>query len=300
MTKKRALGKGLSALLEHSGTDITSNSREVHLDSDVLGSVSKVRIADIEANPFQPRTEFDKEPLIELSKSIAEHGIIQPITLRKMGRGKYQIISGERRFRASQIAGLKEVPCYIRVADDQTMLEMALVENIQREDLNAIEISISYQRLIEECSLTQEELSKKVGKNRSTISNYLRLLNLPPMIQSGLQNKKISMGHARALITISDDKKAEKIYKLILSDGLSVRVVEQLAKGKEIDGTDNVPTNKGGRPSLSFEQQRFKSGISRLLDKKVSLKSGNNGSGSIVIPFDNDDDLRRIAHALDI
>jgi ParB family chromosome partitioning protein len=300
MSKKRALGKGLSALLEHAETDITMPaSNGSVLEKDVLGSVSKIKIADIEANPFQPRTEFEKEPLIELSKSIAEHGIIQPLTVRKMGRGQYQIISGERRFRASQLAGLEEVPCYIRLADDQTMLEMALVENIQREDLNAVEIGISYQRLIEECSLTQEELSQKVGKNRSTISNYLRLLKLPPLVQSGLQAKKISMGHARALITIGDDKKIEKIYKQILEEGLSVRAVEQIAKGKNTAAPAEAVA-KTGRPALSFEQQRFKSGLSRLVEAKVGLKQGNNGSGTIVIPFENDDDLRRIAHALDI
>lgn len=299
MSKKRALGKGLSALLDHADGELGTPAKGTVVDTDSLGSVSKIAISDIEANPFQPRTEFEREPLIELAESISVHGIIQPITVRRLGRGKYQIISGERRYRASQIAGLKELPCYIRTADDQTMLEMALVENIQREDLNAIEVGISYQRLIDECDLTQEELSKKVGKSRSSISNYLRLLNLPAAIQSGLQERKISMGHARALITIDDEARAEAIFDRIIAEGLSVREVETLAKSsRDVVARENG--KKGGRPTLSFEQQRFKQGLSRLVDRKIGLKTADNGSGSITIPFDNEDDLRRLAELLDL
>ncbi|MEY4659794.1 MAG: hypothetical protein RJB36_1560, partial [Bacteroidota bacterium] len=194
--KQPALGRGLSALLQNSETDITS------MNGATVGSVSMIDIQYIEANPFNPRTHFEKEALEELRMSILSHGIIQPLTVRKLGRDRYQLISGERRFRASQLAGLKEVPAYIRIANDQTMLEMALVENIQREDLNAIEVAISYERLIDECKLTQEQLSEKVAKSRSHIANHIRLLKLPASIQAGVRDQKISMGHARALLSI--------------------------------------------------------------------------------------------------
>ena len=177
VSKKNALGKGLSALLENAKTDITSNAD--HQKSDVVGSITRIKISSISPNPFQPRLDFDKEPLLELSNSIKEHGIIQPITVRKIGRNEFQIISGERRYQASKLAGIDELPCYIRIADDQHMLEMAIVENVQRKDLNAIEIALSYQRLIDECNLSQEELGKKVSKNRSTVANFMRLLKLP-------------------------------------------------------------------------------------------------------------------------
>ena len=217
-SKKKGLGKGLGALLESAETDITLSALDgkTSANSGVLGSIAQVDISSIETNPFQPRTEFEKEALIDLTNSIKVHGIIQPITLRKMGRGNYQIISGERRFRAAQLAGLTQVPCYIRVADDQTMLEMAIVENLQREDLNAIEIALSFKRLIDECNLTQEQLSEKVGKNRSTVTNYLRLLKLPLAVQVALRENKISMGHARALLSISDEDKQLAALETIL------------------------------------------------------------------------------------
>ena len=199
--KRSALGKGLSALLENAETDITSSTS----NSGLVGSVSMLSIDSIEANPFNPRTHFEKAALEELSQSISIHGIIQPLTVRKLGRDKFQLISGERRFRASQLAGLKEVPAYIRVANDQTMLEMALVENIQREDLNAIEVALSYSRLIEECSLTQDQLSQKVAKSRSSITNHLRLLKLPADIQASVRDNVLSMGHARALVSAGDE-----------------------------------------------------------------------------------------------
>jgi len=296
MSKKPALGRGLSALLENAGTDITLTAGSHSSGSESVDSISKLAIEKIEANPFQPRTEFDKEALMELAGSIRQHGIIQPLTVRKMGRGTYQLISGERRFRASQIAGLTEVPCYIRIADDQAMLEMALVENIQRENLNPVEVGISYQRLIEECSLTQEQLSIKVGKKRSTITNYLRLLKLPAEIQQGLQTKKLSMGHARALLSIDEEKDQIKAYHRIVKEGLSVRDVETMGKPEP---KNNLPKS-AGRKAMSFEQQRFKSGLTRLLGKTVSLKADDQGKGSITIHFEDEEDLRRISHALDI
>ena len=196
--KKRALGKGLSALLKNPDTDITTNESIANTNQ-VVGSVSEIKIEQIEVNPFQPRTDFDQDALQELAISIKELGIIQPLTVRKLGYDKFQLISGERRFRASQLAGLKTVPVYIRIANDQAMLEMALVENIQREQLNPVEIALSYQRLIDECKLTQEKMSERVGKKRSTITNYLRLLKLPAEILAALRDESISMGHARAL-----------------------------------------------------------------------------------------------------
>ena len=204
VSKKNALGKGLSALLENAKTDITSNAD--HQKSEVVGSISRIEISSISPNPFQPRLDFDKEPLLELANSIKEHGIIQPITVRKIGRNEFQIISGERRYQASKLAGIEELPCFIRIADDQHMLEMAIVENVQRKDLNAIEIALSYQRLIDECNLSQEELGKKVSKNRSTVANFLRLLKLPIEIQKALRDNKITMGHARAILALSNEK----------------------------------------------------------------------------------------------
>ena len=211
-TKRSALGKGLSALLENASTDITTRNAS----SDVVGSIAMLSIANIEANPFNPRSNFEKSSLEELRQSIAVHGIIQPLTVRKLGRDKYQLISGERRFRASQLAELKEVPAYIRVANDQSMLEMALVENIQREDLNAIEVAISYQRLLDECSLTQDQLSQKISKSRSSITNHIRLLKLPADIQAGVRDNLISMGHARALVSAGEEQIQLAIFNKIL------------------------------------------------------------------------------------
>ena len=212
--KKNVLGRGLSALLENANTDITSNKLEG--EGKVVGAVANIEISQIETNPFQPRTNFEEDALNELAASIKEHGIIQPITVRKLGYDKYQLISGERRFRASQLAGLTNVPAYIRIANDQAMLEMALVENIQREELDAIEVAISYKRLIDECDLTQEQLSQKVSKQRSTITNYLRLLKLPVEIQLAIRNGDVSMGHARALISIENEDTQLDIYNQIV------------------------------------------------------------------------------------
>jgi len=297
MSKKPALGKGLSALLDHVDTEviIPEKKKKKKLKEPAVDTISSLPLEQIEINPFQPRTEFDEVAIMELAGSIRQHGIIQPLTVRKIGTGRYQLISGERRFRASRRAGLKAVPCYIREADDQAVLEMALVENIQREDLNPIEVGISYQRLIEECDLTQEQLSMKVGKKRTTITNYLRLLRLPAEIQTGLMMKKLSMGHARALVNIESEKKQLALYNRILEEGLSVRAVERAVQ----DLSDAKPREQRSKRPMTFEQERFRDGLRRMLGTTVRLKVDAKGKGSIVIPFENDEDLRRIAHALD-
>ena len=287
--KKRALGRGLSALLEDAGTDITSKSEATQ--GATLGSVSMLPISQIEVNPFQPRTKFEKEGLIELANSIQEHGIIQPITLRKLGYDKYQIISGERRFRASQAAGLKEVPAYIRVANDQAMLEMALVENIQRRELDAIEIAISYKRLLDECDLTQDALSQKVSKSRSSVTNHLRLLKLPAEVQLAVRDGQISMGHARALIGL-EEKKQLSMFRKIVAEALSVRQVEDLVRGVETKKASKPKLNKG---ELSFEQQKLKEDLSDMFGNQVIIKKDAAGKGKLEIPFNSDEDLNRLA-----
>jgi len=293
-SKKKGLGKGLSALLENADTDITLAAISGKADSvsSVAGSISQIPISQIETNPFQPRTSFEKEALVNLTNSIKVHGIIQPITLRKMGRGNYQIISGERRFRAAQIAGLEEVPCYIRIANDQTMLEMAIVENMQREDLNAIEVSLSFQRLIEECDLTQEQLSEKVGKNRSTVTNYLRLLKLPLDIQAAIRDNKISMGHARALLSIADEEKQLSALANILEDNLSVRKVEELVKQQRSarSTTKNI--------ELTHTEKKAVKSLAKMLDANVKVAMNNRGKGKIVIDFKTDVEFGRILKLL--
>lgn len=297
--KKNALGRGLSALLENSNTDITSTMTEGN--PTVVGAIANIALAQIEANPFQPRNHFEKEALLELSESIKEHGIIQPITVRKLGYDKFQLISGERRFKASTIAGLTHIPAYIRIANDQTMLELALVENIQRENLDAVEIAISYKRLIDECSLTQESLSKKVSKQRSTITNYLRLLKLPAEIQIGIRDKKISMGHARALVNIEEDKKQLHIYQLIIANDLSVRQVEELARAEKPQPVSTIkPKDKKDSTPLSFEHQKITKDLTAHFSSKVDFKMDNKGKGKIVIEFNSSDDLKRIIDVLDI
>ena len=297
MTKKRALGRGLSALLENAATDITSNSIGEGANN-VVGSVSSILIEDIETNPFQPRTQFEKEALMDLSNSIKELGIIQPITVRKLGYGKYQLISGERRFRASQIAGLKEVPAFIRIANDQEMLEMALVENIQRQDLDALEVAFSYQKLIEECDLTQEQLSERVSKKRSTVANYLRLLKLPAEIQLAIRTKEVSMGHARALVNIDDEKKQLGIARRVIKEGLSVRQVEELVKGTKETQTLNKKITNSTPSNLSFSQQKIQEDLTDFLKAEVMLSKNTKGKGKLVIPFKDENDLERIAELL--
>lgn len=299
--KKNVLGRGLSALLENANTDITSNKLEG--EGKVVGAVANIEISNIETNPFQPRTHFEEDALNELAGSIKEHGIIQPITVRKLGYDKYQLISGERRFRASQLAGLTSVPAYIRIANDQAMLEMALVENIQRENLDAIEVAISYKRLIDECSLTQEQLSQKVSKQRSTITNYLRLLKLPVEIQLAIRNGDITMGHARALINIDNADKQLDIYNQIVLNDLSVRDVEDLARGvkTEVEGKSAKPSSdkKTAKASLSVEQQTIVEDLRAVFNTKVQISKEDNGKGKIVIPFKSDNDLKRILDLLD-
>jgi ParB family chromosome partitioning protein len=300
-TKRNALGRGLSALLENANTDITSNKLEG--EGKVVGAVADIEISKIETNPFQPRTHFEEDALNELAGSIKEHGIIQPITVRKLGYDKYQLISGERRFRASQLAGLTSVPAYIRIANDQAMLEMALVENIQRENLDAIEVAISYKRLIDECSLTQEQLSQKVSKQRSTITNYLRLLKLPVEIQLAIRNGDISMGHARALINIENEDKQLDIYNQIVLNDLSVRDVEDLARGIKSETTTtnkkSITEKKGSKSSLSVEQQNIMNDLRAVFNTKVQISKERSGKGKIVIPFKSDNDLKRILDLLD-
>lgn len=296
-TKKRsALGKGLSALLENAETDITSSTN----GTGMVGSVSMIQISSIEANPFNPRTSFEKEALQELSQSIAVHGIIQPLTVRKLGRDKYQLISGERRFRASQLAGLEEVPAYIRVANDQTMLEMALVENIQREDLNAMEVALSYQRLIDECALTQDQLSQKVAKSRSSITNYIRLLKLPAPIQAGVRDNVISMGHARALVSAGDEALQLEIFNRVVDENLSVREIEALIKGERIPSQKSEEQTKNSAPSAKVSEQQFvfKEHLGDRLATKVDIKKTSNGSGQIVLKFNSENDLNRIIELL--
>lgn len=295
--KKPALGKGLGALLENAATDITSSSSTTGL----VGTVSMLPVDNIEANPFNPRTKFEKEALKELSQSIAIHGIIQPLTVRKLGRNRYQLISGERRFRAAQLAKLEEVPAYVRIANDQEMLEMALVENIQREDLNAMEVALSYQRLIEECQLTQDQLSHKVAKSRSSITNYIRLLKLPVEIQAGVRDNVISMGHARALVSAGDDELQIKIFDEIVKHNLSVREVETLIRDgvKEFKTTTESGSIKKGTPTEITERQFvFKEHLSDRLATKIDIQKSNNGSGKIILKFSSENDLNRIIELL--
>jgi ParB family chromosome partitioning protein len=297
MSKKRALGKGLSALLESASTDITTSNNTLQ-GSQTVGSISSIPIEKIEANPFNPRTNFQDQALNELASSIKEHGIIQPLTVRKLGRDKFQLISGERRFRASQLAGLSEVPCYIRIANDSTMLEMALVENIQREDLNAIEVSLSYKRLIDECNFTQEKLGDKLGKSRSNITNYLRLLKLPAKVQIGVREGLISMGHARALVSAGNDKEQEELFTKVLTDNLSVRELEELIKGVKPSKTLNKTSKKSSSYPLSNDVVNFKVSLAKKLNSKVDIKSSAKGKGKIIINFNNQDELDRIIESL--
>lgn len=287
--KKGGLGRGLSALLNNAETDITVSS-----EYRASGGVQTIDIKDIEANPFQPRTDFEQKALDELSESIKIHGLIQPVTVRKMGYDKFQLISGERRTRASILAGLDKIPAYIRIANDQEMLEMALIENIQREDLNAIEISLSYQRLMAECDLKQEELGDRVGKNRTTINNYLRLLKLPPDIQIALRDGKISMGHARAIISVENIDAQLDIFKKILKEGLSVRKVEELVR--DLDGKSKSPVYE--KPNVDPEIVILQRRLTSHFGTKIQIKSDASNKGEIKIPFSSSEDFERILELL--
>ncbi len=293
--KRKALGRGLDSILSSPETDITSEDISGKF---VAGAIAEIPVEKIETNPFQPRTKFVEEQITELCESIKTQGIIQPITVRKMGFDKYQIISGERRFRASQLAGLDSVPAFIRVADDEQMLELALIENIHREDLNAIEIAISYQRLLEEVNLTQEELSEKIGKSRSAISNFLRLLKLPPKVQIAVRDKYITMGHARALITLPDVKTQERILNNIVDKDLSVRQTEELARAYAEKATAGSK-NKKEKTDIPSRFKEVPAKLSMKLGTKVNLKRNNNGQGTIVISFNNDEDLDKIIKSIE-
>ena len=285
--KKRGLGRGLDAILQSPETDITSSDISGNY---VAGAVAELNIDFIEANPFQPRTDFDETALNELSESIKIQGVIQPVTVRKMGRDKYQLISGERRLRASKMAGLKTIPVFIRVANDEQMLEMALIENTHREGLNAIEIALSYQRLIEECNITQEQLSEKVGKDRSTVTNFLRLLKLPPEVQVALRDGFISMSQARAIINIEDKTKQLIILKEIIDKDLSVRQVEELVRSLN---TKNVKTKK--QKDVLPEAFIYKvDSLSKSLNTKVKINRNSKGKGTLTIDFKNDEDFERL------
>ena len=290
--KKQALGRGLSALLKDSVEDIQS-IKDKNADK-VVGNIVEIELASIEVNPYQPRTYFNEEALRELASSIKELGIIQPITVRKLDGNKFQVVSGERRFRASKLIGLTKIPAYIRLADDKEMLEMALVENIQRKDLDPIEIALSYQRLIEEIKLTQEELSNRVGKNRSTVTNYLRLLKLDPIIQTGMRDGFLSMGHGRALINIENLPDQLDIYEKIIRNKLSVRQTEQLVKSFREDGTgltENIVKSVEESPKYIRKGTTV---FSEYFGHKVEVKLSGANKGKIVIPFHSEEDFNRI------
>lgn len=288
MAKKNALGRGLDALID-SGKDTAGLRKEAN----------EINIDLIDSNPFQPRTKFDEESLKDMASSIRELGVIQPITVCVLPDKRFQLISGERRLRASKIAGLTRIPAYIRTANDQEKLEMALVENIQREDLDAIEIAISYKRLMNECSLTQEELSTRIGKNRSTIANYIRLLNLPANIQLGIRENKISMGHARALLAIEEEDTQLMIFKQILKYDFSVRKVEEVVRQlmEEKKTEKNTENKKVLRTQKEYDQ--LQKHLSNFFAADVVFKRNIKGNGKIVIPFKNDMELERIIAILD-
>lgn len=287
-TKKQALGRGLSALLKDPSHDISS-VQDKNADK-VIGNIIELDLDSIDINPFQPRTSFNEETLRELASSIKELGVIQPITVRKLGFNKYQLVSGERRFRASKLIGLNTIPSYIRIANDQESLEMALVENIQRQDLDPIEIALSYQRLIEDIKLTQEQMSDRVGKKRSTIANYLRLLKLDPIIQTGMRDGFISMGHGRAIINIDDQNIQLSIYEKIISNKLSVRETESLVRNYQTENTVTAPEKKELPKYIKKGIKEF----SEYFGHKIIVKVSKDGKGKITIPFQSEEDFNRI------
>lgn len=286
MAKKQVLGRGLDALI--------STPEPMHtVENEFL---NEIEIRFIEVNPFQPRTSFNEESLNELAMSITELGIIQPITVRKLRENKYQLVTGERRLRASKIAGLERILAFVRTIEDQSMLEMALVENIQREDLDAIEIAVSYERLIEECKLTQESLSDRIGKKRSTVTNYLRLLKLPPEVQLGIRNSQIQMGHAKSLINIDDENTRLKLFYRIIDKDLSVRKVEEMVR--DLKNKDNKK-EISPKPTLAVEYEQLRTQLSEYFKTKIQFSKDNNGAGKIVIPFKTDEELEHIIDIFD-
>lgn len=289
MTKKNALGRGLGALIDGVEKEVLERKVEPNMD---------IAIESIDGNPFQPRSHFDEQSLEELAASIKKLGIVQPLTVRETSGGRYQLIAGERRLRAARLAGLTHVPAYIRTADDQAMLELALVENIQREDLDAMEVAISFQRLIEECRVTQEQLSDRVGKQRSTISNYLRLLRLPAEIQLGIRNKSIMMGHARTLVNIENPKTQMDIYYRIIDGDLSVRQVEELVRSlQSLTIKDPVKTERKKKLNEDFKQ--LSEHLNRIFSTKINFRINEQGKGKIVIPFENPEEMERILGLFD-
>jgi ParB family chromosome partitioning protein len=290
MVKKSVLGRGLGALIEDPESQGDTNERG-------LGG-TEIPLEKIDTNPFQPRAHFDEESLEELAVSIRSIGVIQPITVRESENGRYQLITGERRLRAARIAELSSIPAFVRKANDQGMLEMSLVENIQREDLNAIEIALTYQRLVDECELTQESLSQRVGKKRATVSNYMRLLRLPAEIQLGIRNEKISMGHARALIGIEDDKAQLKLYYRIIDEELSVRTTEELSQKVQTEEPEE-PVRKAAADDYVKNYESLKNHLAGFFQTGVDLKRSAKGSGKIIISFGSDDELERIIGIFD-
>lgn len=289
MTKKNALGRGLGALIDGVEKEVLERKVEPNMD---------IAVDSIDGNPFQPRSHFDEQSLEELAASIKKLGIVQPLTVRETAGGRYQLIAGERRLRAARLAGLTHVPAYIRTADDQAMLELALVENIQREDLDAMEVAISFQRLIEECRVTQEQLSDRVGKQRSTISNYLRLLRLPAEIQLGIRNKSIMMGHARTLVNIENPKTQMDVYYHIIDGELSVRQVEELVRSlQSLTIKDPVKTEKKKKLNEDFKQ--LSEHLNRIFSTKINFRINEQGKGKIVIPFENPEEMERILGLFD-
>ena len=289
-TKKQALGRGLSALLQESSSVISASDKNA---DKLVGSIIEIELDLIDVNPFQPRTYFDEEALKELANSIKELGVIQPITVRKIDKNQFQLVSGERRFRASKLIGNKTVPAYIRLANDQEMLEMALVENIQRKNLDPLEVALSYQRLIDEIQLTQEELSTRVGKKRSTVTNYLRLLKLDPILQTGMRDGFISMGHGRAMINVENTEDQLAIYERILSEKLSVRQTEDLVKSLK-STTVAKPKKKQIPPYIKTSIKD----ISEYFGHKIDVSVNANGKGKISIPFHSEEDFNRIKNLL--
>ena len=289
MARKNALGRGLGALIE--GVEKEILERKVEANQDIL-------IDSIDGNPFQPRTSFDEQAMEELAASITNLGIVQPLTVRESGGGRYQLIAGERRLRAARMAGLTHVPAYIRTADDQAMLEIALVENLQREDLDSVEVAISFQRLIEECKLTQEQLSERVGKQRSTVTNYLRLLKLPAEIQLGIRNKLLTMGHARALVNIEDPKKQISIYYKIIDGELSVRQAEELVRRLQSEKIKD-PHKLERKNKLNQDFIQLTDHLNKIFSVKINFRINEHGKGKIVIPFDNPDEMERILGVFD-
>ena len=294
---KNVLGRGLDDLNEGKGIDALIDTSSVTTQGS--STICEILIQDIEANPNQPRREFDAEALQELAKSIQEIGIVQPITLRQMENGKYQIIAGERRWRASQIAGLTQIPAYIRTIKDENVMEMALVENIQREDLNAIEIALAYEHLMESSGMTQEKVSERVGKSRAAVANYVRLLKLPAQVQMALQNKEIDMGHARALLSLDSPSLQIKLFKDIVKNSYSVRKVEEIVKkfkeGDDIQRNDKKPSGK----RLPEEFNLLKDRLSKFLHTKVDMTCSAKGKGTIKIPFANEEELEHIMNIFD-